>query len=42
MKKIKILHVTKGFYPETFGGIETFIDLLLIQKNYFNHFLQKG
>jgi rhamnosyl/mannosyltransferase len=28
MKKIKILHVTKGFYPETFGGIETFIDLL--------------
>jgi len=27
-KKIKILHVTKGFYPEVIGGIETFIETL--------------
>ena len=27
-KKIRILHVTKGFYPDLIGGIETFIDTL--------------
>ena len=29
-KKIRILHVTKGFYPELIGGIETFIDTICI------------
>ena len=36
MKKLKILHVSKGFYPETVGGIEKFIDLLTdeLKKKY--------
>ena len=35
-KKIRILHVTKGFYPEVIGGIETFIDTLCIDlKNQY-------
>ncbi len=35
-KKIKILHVTKGFYPEIVGGIETFIFTLCseLKKKY--------
>jgi rhamnosyl/mannosyltransferase len=38
MRKIKILHVSKGFYPETVGGIETFIDLLSNELKKFCEF----
>lgn len=39
MKKIKILHIYKSFYPETVGGIEKFIDTL---NNELSHICDFG
>lgn len=34
---VKILHVYKTYYPDTFGGVETFIDQLILSTKPYGH-----